>query len=317
MLSLGLTTKQYAKLINIPYEVVKDVIYGKKGEYSMEIGNLLRKDMFKKHQEIEDNFEQAKIDALQIKQQEPQDVIIDYKKWYDEEYDKYMIREKVKSGTTTEFLKKYKIKIKGKTPSRWHNWSILTKNENELSHVKPEIIKEYAKQLYEIFNGNEQKYLNENYDKLKVKKSKKLPIKLNQTDSDKRRVNKTGIEFDWYNSFDFNDYMEKNNVTRGELAREVGIEYSVMTKAILKTYASVNTVKILYNYFNKTNISENSEPVELKSEQIIIPAMNFVPVENLPIVEEIDNYSLLRKILVDRLTDEEKELIKIFGGKID
>ena len=53
MQELGLNPKQYAKLIDMPYEVVKDMLYDKEGEYSMEIKGLLRNTMFNKHQDIE------------------------------------------------------------------------------------------------------------------------------------------------------------------------------------------------------------------------------------------------------------------------
>ena len=41
MLKLGLTTKEYANLLDMPYEVVKDVIYDKEGDYKMVIKDFL------------------------------------------------------------------------------------------------------------------------------------------------------------------------------------------------------------------------------------------------------------------------------------
>ena len=42
MQRLGLNPKQYATLIDMPYEVVKDFIYEREGEYDMTIKELLR-----------------------------------------------------------------------------------------------------------------------------------------------------------------------------------------------------------------------------------------------------------------------------------
>ena len=37
MQELGLNPKQYAELISIPYGVVKDFIYGKEGDYEIDV----------------------------------------------------------------------------------------------------------------------------------------------------------------------------------------------------------------------------------------------------------------------------------------
>lgn len=310
MQALGLNAKQYAKLIDMPYEVVKDMIYQKEGEYSMEIGNLLRKDMFKKHQEIESNFDQAKIEAEEIKLQDKK---IDPMKWYQEEYTQNMLAKKINSTSTPEFIRRYNIIINGKKPSKWHTYAILSKNQKHLNNVRPEVIEQYVEQLYDIFvNNNDEKYLNTNFESSSTeeKTTRGTTKKYNLTlQEQKKKTMKK--QYDWYNNFDFKKYMIENNLTTQQLGEMIGItSYSSASKAFCKRYASLNIVKKLYNYFNNITVVNQSNPIELKSNEVLNPLKAME-------TQSVDKDNLLRKILIDRLTDQEKELIRIFGGKID
>ena len=100
MQELGLNPKQYAKLINIPYEVVKDFIYGREGDYNMGLKDLLRRNMVEKHQEVEENFEGAKLKALEIKHNESD---IYYIEWYNNEYSIELLKKKLMIGMSLLF----------------------------------------------------------------------------------------------------------------------------------------------------------------------------------------------------------------------
>ena len=68
MKELGLNLDQYSKFLDIPKSITKKIINGN-GEVveDMEINNFLRKNLFGKHQEVENNKEEKKVEALNVK----------------------------------------------------------------------------------------------------------------------------------------------------------------------------------------------------------------------------------------------------------
>ena len=144
MQELGLNPKQYAKLIDMPYEVVKDMLYDKEGDYSMEIGNILRKNMFNKHQDIENNFENAKFNAMRIKKE-------------DSEID--LLFEKLPVSSITDFEKRYCIMVDGKRASHWYYTLLCGKREYDGHYIDVRKKRNFLEQLYDILvNDNADNY---------------------------------------------------------------------------------------------------------------------------------------------------------------
>ena len=132
MQELGLNPKQYAKLIDMPYEVVKDMLYDKEGDYSMEIKKILRNNMFNKHQDIENNFENAKFNAMRIKKEDSE---IDYLNWYEKDYIKDLLFEKLPVSSITDFEKRYCIMVDGKRASHWYYTLLCGKREYDGHYI--------------------------------------------------------------------------------------------------------------------------------------------------------------------------------------
>ena len=239
-------------------------------------------------------------------------------KWYDEEYTPKMLRKKTEHISSVEFQRKYKIICKGKEASRWVYWCALTKKIDKLSE---ETKNEFAEQLYDILvNNNDSKYLRDDIY---------FTPRTNITNSDMENA-----EFykNWYDNFDIKSFMKNNNLDNQELSKKLNIGYSTACQLTSKTYYSMIIVKRLYDYINNlsTTTNYNDKLDELrqaringeceKVQELHDEVMNTI-VENSILTQEpkaieTPTNELLRKLLINRLTEEEKELIRIFGGQI-
>lgn len=309
MQQLGLNTKQYAKLIEIPYEVVKDFIYDKEGRYSMEIKNLLRKNMFNKHQEIENDYDNAKIKALEMKKEN-----VDYVEWYENEYHFDVLKDTLKDiKTIIDFENKYHITVRGIKASHWFYSCLTSKMNYKKRNISESTLSEFAEQLYDIIvNKNIEQYRETNSD---------------YSADDLFYIN-------WFDSYDIEKFLSETNHTKHDLSKMMGIGYSTICLMCQKKYRSIKRIKQLYNIVKKyeketlrndirqAQINGETEKIEELKKEHYVMKTNYLgfkePIKIEPVVDTDENANdiVLRKLLINRLTEEEKELIRIFGGKI-
>ena len=333
MQGLGLNPKQYAELINIPYEVVKDFIYNKEGDYKMGLKDLLRRNMVEKHQEIEEDYENAKIKASGIKLRDG----VNYREWYEKEYTPELLLETLNLRSRKEFERNYDIMINGERASRWYYTCMTGKVEYGDKQFNYEKQIQFIEQLYDIIvNGNKEKYM------------RKTPFETKKS---------TFNYMKWYKNFDIKSYMKEKGLTNGILIQELGLSGQTVSFMITKRRYTLRTVVKLYDFIQANENQEigldnlDKKIIENKKLQNIMEDIKALDKENEPQVEEEvveddsnaasklieveptiflkqdnepsieplynNNDNILRKILINRLTDEEKELIKIFGGVID
>jgi len=393
MQRLGLNPKQYAELIDIPYEVVKDFIYNKEGEYKMGLKELLRKNMIEKHQEVEENYEEAKIKAMGIKHSEKE---IDYLDWYNNEYSVSMLKSILKLKSISEFKKNYDLLYKGERFSNWTYQLLLGKKEYAGHEIDTNKKLEFIKQLYDILiNKNGDKYLrskpfsNDSTSKTKILKwYKKFNLKKyieskNMTQSDFSR--ETGVStgvisklinnpksnyittnlvtiynyvmsnptekietpkidendiMSWFRNFNFNDFRRKYKMPNEVIAENCGLSHSTIAKMSQGTYSSLSAIIKFHDYVKSLEEEPmvEEEPIEEENDDIeLLDIFNEEPVEE-PMEDDnntaskimyfeepiepkceinIPSDNILKKILVNRLTEEEKELIRIFGGNLE
>ena len=337
MQGLGLNPKQYAELINIPYEVVKDFIYNKEGEYKMGLKDLLRRNMIEKHQEIEENYENAKIKASGIKLRDG----VNCREWYEKEYTPELLLETLNLKSRKEFEKNYDIMVNGERASRWYYTCITGKADYGDKQFNYEKQTQFIEQLYDIIvNGNGEKY------------RRKTPFETKKS---------TFNYMKWFKTFDIRSYMREKGITNGMLIEELRLSGQTVSFLVNKKRYTLRSVVKLYDFIQANenretgldiidkkiveneklqdimkNIdaldNEEIEPLKKKIEEDdnntasklieqvepVEPAV-FLEQYNKPTIEPLynDNDTILRKILINRLTDEEKELIKIFGGNLE
>jgi len=144
-----------------------------------------------------------------------------------------------------------------------------------------------------------------------------------------RNVNNINEELlNWYNNFDFKKFIKENKLTIKEVSDGTGIprgsisytinKISIPTEnRILKLKKFVESFKITITPDERTAIvSEESIMKPFESVTVTGTAKVFdIPANNEDIMK-LDNEEILRNLLKDRLTEEEKTLIRIFGGKI-
>jgi transcriptional regulator with XRE-family HTH domain len=333
MQQLGLNPKQYAELIDIPYEVVKNFIYGKEGEYEMGLGDLLRKNMFSKHQEVERNIENAKIKAAEIKYQSRENP----RDWYENVYTPELLLNTLKLKTRVEFERNYDIILEGERASKWF-YNCLTGKTNYDNHeINYEKQAQFIEQLYDILvNGNVEKYKRETPIETKIFPTERRPIK---------NGNYKNKYFKWFADFNLKQYMKENGLRNEDLCKKLGVGVTTVSHLINKRHYTKRTLQKLYNFVN-ANIKETKPTVIKNTEEFTIPIepkeddINVITIPSDKVIRgsieyftekkepetmftkhenniENTNNDLLKKILKNRLTEEEKELIKIFGGVID
>ena len=308
MNKLNLNAKQYAELTGMPYEVVKDILYNKEGDYSMEIKNLLRKNMMNKHQEIENNFDNAKFKAMELKKE------VNYLKWYDKEYTLDLLKEKLQLNSIKQFENNYCLKINNKKASSWTYNILVAKREYERHSIEKGKKLEFIKQLYDIIvNDNADAY----YNPITKKVINITPIKQNGKINYKK----------WYKNFDIKQWKKENNIDNYKLVDVLGLSQCTVSGLVSKKQYSQATLEKFYNYVMSLDTKEetilssdltNDELETLDTTNTLQDNSTSDKVDNSINQIEIDhdNNAILRMILVNRLTDEEKLLIELFGGKI-
>ena len=379
MQQLGLNPKQYAELIEIPYGVVKDFIYGKEGDYEMGLKDLLRKNMLQKHQEIEENFEGAKIKATEIKYKDNNDI----RNWYENEYTPELLLNTLELRSRVDFERNYDIILDGKRASHWFYVNLTGKTNYDNHEIRLDIQDQFIRQLYDILvNNNAEKYKRAEPTEVKIFPSQRKPKKkkeyknmyfkwfrefdirrflkeqditqsqlakeinvglrtvgdlVNERHYTKRTLQKlydyvhkvrpedsecTNVDInDWYNTFDFKQYLFDKNLRQQDVFPLVGLDRSTFNQIVnhvtkCSSASSMEKIKRVYDYIVNGKVYE-----EIKEETQVLADDSTTNVEETK-NEEIEttnetNNEILRRILASRLTDEEKELIKIFGGVID
>ena len=133
--------------------------------------------------------------------------------------------------------------------------------------------------------------------------------------------------FKWFVDFDIKGFMKKYNLNNNDLADALNVGVCTTSYLVSKRHYTKRTLQKLYDYVNScegkcsTNdemfvkMAENDE-LEGANVECEEPTNEKMDDSSTEIIVENDNNDILRRILANRLTDEEKELIKIFGGKI-
>lgn len=301
MKKLNLNLKQYAKLIDMPYDIVSNLV-NERDEYNMNVANVLKRNLFEKHQEIEKDLDNAKLKALEIRNDDE----IDYLEWYNNEYSADLLKSITNENSIKAFERDFEIQIDGKRASHWYYSCLCGKAEYQEHNIKINRKKEFVKQLYDII-------VNKNLLKYKIKCKETL-------------INDNQLEIiEWYKNFNFRKFRNKFNLTNDEIAKDLNVAYTTACQITANDYATFKMIKKVYDYVQGKEKSLNKEPKIIKDceveKEIFAGLQETAPIvfkNEKPEIKIINrNDEMLRKLLITRLTDEEKELIRIFGGKLD
>lgn len=250
MQELGLNPKQYAELIEIPYGVVKDFIYGREGDYEMGLKDLLRRNMLEKHQEIEENFEGAKIKAAEIKHNEG----VDLRKWYENEYTPELLLNTLGLRSRVDFERKYDIILDGKRASHWFYVCLTGKTNYDNHEIRLDIQDQFIRQLYDILvNNNAEKYKREEPTEVKIFPSQRKPKKNNEYKN---------MYFKWFREFDIRRFIKEQDITQSQLAKEINVGLRTIGDLVNERHYTKRTLQKLYNYVNKVQ-PNGSEIVDI------------------------------------------------------
>lgn len=261
MQQLGLNPKQYAELIEIPYGVVKNFIYGKEGDYEMGLGDLLRRNMLQKHQDIEENFEEAKLKATEIKYKDGSNV----RDWYENEYTPELLLNTLGLRSRKDFERNYDIMVDGSRASHWFYVCITGKTNYDNHEVRKDVQDQFIEQLYDILvNNNIERYKREEPTEVKIFPSQRRPIK------NKGYKNKY---FKWFREFDIKQFIKEQGLTQVELATALHVGTRTVNDLVNQRHYTKRTLQKLYDYVsevkNNNNVAltnyENNETFDLEN----------------------------------------------------
>ena len=222
-------------------------------------------------------------------------------KWYEQEFYKEILFKATKCKSIGEFYRNYKIVVRHKKASEWFYYNIIGKDTR---NTKVEVIIEFAEQLKDIIEGNAKKYRRKS-----VATRQKSEL------------------YKWHLNFNYQEFMKKHNLTNKTLLEDLKLGKSTISAIIspLKKYAPADEVIKIFE--EKGEKMEEIEIIDEKDDEILCVtngnASNFDEIAELDTFiikeEKTENERLndvLKSLLKERLTDQEKKLIEIFGGKV-
>ena len=322
MNQLGLNIREYSKLLGVPEEVIRKNINGK-GEVvkNMDINNFLKKNLFIKHQEVEENKEQKKMEALDIKLSRGENSFENKKIWLLEKYpESKEVNWYVNEYDRDTYFEKYGIKNKfdlmRKCNFRCDAGRLRYGGEVGESTIDRLTKKEY-KQL-----GKDTAYslICQLYNFFVLGKNKE-EIKTYEKNEDKNIGNSYQDLKEWYDNFDFKSYFNNLNKSSAAIAREVKVSPTTIKAIKTRKYRPSNSMILKMKKYVEKNSKKNKYiEVPKKDEEKIVATSEEINIPMIPSQEEefmkVNENFIMRNLLKDRLTEEERTLIRIFGGQI-
>lgn len=337
MNSLGLNVEQYSKMLDIPKSITKKMISGN-GEVvkDMEINNFLRKNIFNRHQEIEENKEEKKVEALNIKLKRGENNYDNKKMWLLQEYnDSIEVQWYINEFDRDTYFQKYNVKNKFDLMKRYK----FNCNKGRLKGLKEvgesTIDRLICKQYDELGKQTAYALICQLYDCFElghinapIQKDKKNNIKKENGSLQKKKYTEENQKLrDWYNEFDFEKFVTENSILYKDIAEAINVPYGSLYPMKRKTYVpNEDVLKKLKDYVDsfenkfETKIIPDEHNAIVSEESIMNSSEleNHITLnlDNVKIIGTLTQEDILRNLLKDRLTEQEKIIIKLFGGRI-
>jgi len=268
MRDLGLDIDQYSQMLEIPKSITKKIVNGN-GEVvknNMEINNFLRKNLFNKHQEVEKNKDEKKMEALNVKLLRGENSYDSKKRWLLENYpDSKEVQWYINEYDRDTYFAKNNIKNKADLMRKY----TFTCDTGRLKGLK------------DVGISTIDRLVNKQYDELGINTAYPLICQLYDClelgnikahgDYQPKYNNKIQIENkeeeqklkDWFYNFNFKDFCDKHEITTTQFALDIKTSGSTV-KAIKKgTYKpSMILINKLYDYVNNYDNSNVETDLE-------------------------------------------------------
>lgn len=364
MRDLGLDIDQYSQMLEIPKSITKKIVNGN-GEVvknNMEINNFLRKNLFNKHQEVEKNKEEKKVETLNVKLIRGENSYESKKKWLLENYpESKEVQWYINEYDRDTYFAKNNIKNKADLMRRYNfscNVGRLKKQEKVgISTIDRLVNKQYdelgIKSAYplicQLYNCLELGYIEDIQESKKDINTKKgvRGFQKKEYTEEEQNLRK------WFSNFDLEEFITKNGISYKSFSNATGIAKQSIYSVKLKKY--IPSCEILRNMkefvskfepviipdertaivseesimrpFESVTVTGNAKVFDIPEDRDIMKLDNAVVsngfITTAPIGESTitplynESEEMLRNLLINRLTEEEKMLIKLFGGKIE
>ena len=324
MEKLGLNLEQYSKLVGMPIEMTKKLINGKEVVENMQVNNFLRNNIFNKHQEIEKGGEMEQ-EAINIKIKDSdifshpkiQSLIEKYPNseelyWYLTKFNKEEYFEKYNVAGWQDLIRRYDfVSYTGRIKGKVYDSTIQRVIKRQYDEVGAEVIYEIAVQLYDCFEkGNIKPIDISTVKRIERKSVPKNNVFITENENELRN---------WYKEFDFHKFINEHDMTVKNFGEKVYLAEST-TFAFIKKYAqykpSVSVLQRVKDYVESCD--KNVEQITIEETTKINDNTTVIPTETGVgiIYEPTNENSMLKELLKERLTEQEKYLIRLFGGNI-
>ena len=322
MNDLGLNVEEYSKMLDTPKSIIEKMVNGN-GEVvdNMEINNFLRKNIFTKHQEVENNKEEKKVEALNVKLMRGENSYEAKKQWLLEKYpNSKEVLWYVNEYDRDTYFKKYNVKNKADLMRRYKftcdKGRLKGVNEVGISTIDRLICKSYN----ELGTHTAYPLICQLYDCFELGHIKEIEKKQNKTHQKREFVGEEKELRNWYNEFDFKGFCEKHDIPTRQMVYDLNISPATAKAIKSKKYKpSIELIKKLQDYVDSFENKFETQTVTMGQAKVFnetITDEDIMKLDNVKIIEELTQEELLRNLLKDRLTEEEKTLIRIFGGRI-
>lgn len=322
MKNLGTDLERYAQLLETPVFIVRKLINGEELDNNMKLNEFIRKNVLKQYEKVENDFIETKTELIKEKlEKENKKKQEDLFDWYKNEFNKEELLKKYGCFSVTKLYN-----ILGMT-IRTNGNAIISKStfvrllNKQLTQKTVSLLLE---QLYEYYT-NEQ-LIEEKLTKLEIEPKKK-----------KDKLEKDELK-KWHLDFDYQSFMETNNLKTKDMVKELNIPLSTMAaitspkktyspskKVIEKVKDYVERKETKYEFVAPKEFVESIEPVDFIEEEVFFVPNKSAEIEPLEKMQEKNKnanndenvvINALRELVKERLTEQEKSLIKLFGGKI-
>lgn len=323
---LNLSVPEYAQLYNTTCRLINHVLNGKEMSEDMGISKILREKFNKRYDEIENNQIETTLEILSNKEKKEKEKKEKEKKemldWYNNEFTKEKLYEKTNVSSVPAFMENYDIYVNGHKAGEWYCANIINKNKNQLPKIREDRLIEFAKQLKDIMDD-------ENFTPVEIKQTprkKVLGVSGNdeiiddgelffEKNENKERIDMTAEKIlEVYKDFSY--FVENCDGGIRAFLTNKNIGYGTYYWKIKKNDINITRTTFLKLKKIVDELKQNQLETIQNTETPCVMLTNMEK-PSICLLDDKDNYDVLRKLLKDRLTEEEKKLILIFGGKID
>lgn len=224
--------------------------------------------------------------------------------WYLNEFDYHEYFDKFSVKGWGDLEKRYNWELNaGRIKQQASRSTLIRMCKKDFKYIENTTFYPLVLLLYDCFvNENIKSSLIENRKKCEIESRKKSEIKGTQEETELN---------EWIKTYDIKEFCRENGISVMELAKKLNMPQPTLSCIVNNKRARIDNILKIKKFVE--NMKENEEEQNImKSDNDTITKVTV----NTSEVKIANKEDVLRNLLKNRLTEEERELIRIFGGEI-